>query len=338
MRVRPRVVLNARAWGHGAGFPGKAVWALSDLAAAFFSRPRNHEHDGDRFTRGLQPQNIRKSRTKRRKNLHLFFVKPGVALMIALTVALPAAAESIKVGGNGGALGLMGVLREAFSKIHPNQHVEIVHGLGSAGGRKALKAGALDVAVTSKPWKELEKTDDLISHLYGRAPLVIAVRQDNPVTNFTTKDIVDIYSGKSIYWPNRERIRVILRPLTDTESELLKSIDPQMVSILMKAHQRGGMTIRVDDSQAADALETTAGAMGTSTLSLILAEKRALRAVPLDKIVPSKENMAQGSYRLFKSFFISTRAQASPDARLFVDFVLSPEAKPILESLGHWVP
>ena len=260
-----------------------------------------------------------------------------IALCLGLGLTAPVSATTIRIGGTGGALEVMRVLGESFISQHPNVKVEIVPGLGSGGGRRALKAGALDVVVTGIAGKGIEKTNGLVSHLYGRVPFVIAVQKKNSVANFTSQDLVDIYSGKKIYWPDGERIRCVLRPLSDSDTDMLHSISPELKQILVEAHQRGGMRVGVDDIQAADTIESINGGVGSSVLSLILSEKRSLRAVALNKVAPSVKSIADGSYPFLKSYYISTSTNSSAPSRLFIDFVLSPGRQAILESMGHWV-
>ena len=125
-------------------------------------------------------------------------VQLAVAFLLSLGLSVPAAfaAETIRIGGTGSALGPMRVLEEAFRKQYPNMEVVVVPGLGSGGGRKALMGGALDVAVTARPWKGAEKLDGAVARLYGRSPFVMAVSAKNPAANLTIQDILDIHSGK----------------------------------------------------------------------------------------------------------------------------------------------
>ena len=52
----------------------------------------------------------------------------------------------VRIGGTGTALGTMQRLVDVFRKIRPQADFVIVPSLGSGGGIKALRAGAIDVA------------------------------------------------------------------------------------------------------------------------------------------------------------------------------------------------
>jgi phosphate transport system substrate-binding protein len=249
----------------------------------------------------------------------------------------PANGATIKVGGTGAALGVMRVLGESFKKTNPTVDVVVVPGLGSGGGRKALMGGALGIAITSRPGKAEEKLEGATARLYGRSPFVFAVQTKNKTTNLTIQDIIDIYGDKKISWPNGARLRLVLRPITDSDSELLFGIGPDMEQALKSAHKRDEMAIAMTDEDSATMIESTPGGFGSSVLSLILSEKRALKFLSVKGITPSPKSIANGTYPWFKSFYLLTKPDASAAARAFGDFVLSAPAQPMLEKLGHWL-
>lgn len=258
--------------------------------------------------------------------------------MVALFVGAPLGAEPIKVGGTGGALGTIRLLAEAFKKDNPKHEVVVVPGLGSGGGRKALIGGALDLAVTSRPGKSVEKLDGATARLFGRAPFVFAVAAKNPVNNLSIQEIIDIYSGKRVAWPSGERLRLILRPLTDSDSEMLFGIGADMEQAVKSAHKRDGMSIAITDEESANLIESTPGAIGSSSTCLILAEKRPLKALTVKGVAATAKTIADGSYPWFKSYFIINKPDVTPAARAFADFVVSPRAQQIIAKVGYWLP
>lgn len=259
-------------------------------------------------------------------------------LSLGLSVAAAFAAETIRIGGTGSALGTMRALGEAFRKQYPNMEVVVVSGLGSGGGRKALMGGALDIAVTARPWKGTENLDGAVARLYGWSPFVMVVASKNPAANLTIQDILDIHSGKKTTWPDGQRLRLILRPLADSDTETLLNISPDMEQAVRSAHQREGMKIAITDEDSAEAIQTTPGAVGTLILSLIVSEKRPLKALSIKGVVPSVKSIADGSYPWFKSFYLVTKVDSSPSSRSFAEFVLSARGQQILSALGHRLP
>ena len=142
--------------------------------------------------------------------------------LLSLTLAsIGLAAETIKVGGTGAAMGTMRMLSTAFQSAHPGIKVEVVLGLGSNGAKKALTQDALHIAVTSKAGNDRDALQGAVATGYGKTPFVFATSKNNNVAGLTTLDILNIYSGKTNTWPNGKRLRLILRPETDSDTEVL---------------------------------------------------------------------------------------------------------------------
>jgi phosphate transport system substrate-binding protein len=214
----------------------------------------------------------------------------------------------------------------------------IAPGLGSGGARRALLGGALDLAVTSKPGNAVERTEGTVPYRYGSAPFLVAVAQSNPVTNLSTRELVEIYGGTITSWPNGQRLRVILRPETEPDTEVLKSISSDMERALKAAHSREGMMLAVTEQDSAKAIETVPGAIGISGLASVLAEKRAMKGVSINGRPPSVKAIADGTYPWFKTYYLLTKREPSASSRLFLEFVLSPGGRQILSLFGHWLP
>jgi phosphate transport system substrate-binding protein len=111
-----------------------------------------------------------------------------------------------------------------------------------------------------------------------------------------------------------------------------------MEQALKAAHQREGMSIGLTDEDTANMIESTQGAIGSSSTCLILAEKRSLKALSVRGVVPSPKSIADGSYPWFKSYYVVKKADASAAARLFAEFVTSARGQQIVAKLGHWLP
>jgi len=268
--------------------------------------------------------------------LTALFLRLLTAAMLFLSMPGLGLAATIKIGGTGGAIGTMTVLGEAFSKVHPQAKAILVPGLGSGGGRKALMGGAIDIAVTSQAEKDSEKLDGAIATLYGRSPFIFATSKKNPALNLTTLDLVDLWSLKRTTWPDGSRLRLILRPATDSDTALLKSISPAMAEAVKSALAREGMKIALSDSDSADTLETIEGALGTSSLALIISEKRSLKALAVNGVTPSPRTITDGTYPYFKSMYLLTGPKPSQATQEFVSFVRSARGREILGQLGHW--
>jgi phosphate transport system substrate-binding protein len=257
--------------------------------------------------------------------------------VLSLTFLAAVQAQEIKVGGTGAALGTMHLLAQAYAKSKPDSKVTVLPSMGSGGGIKAVLAGAIQVAVTSRPLSDAEVNAGAVAIEYGRTPFVFATAAANSVTGITTPNLVDYYAGKVEEWPDGEKLRLVLRPIGDSDSEAIKAMSPAMRDAKSAAEQRRGMLFTVTDQETASAIEKVPGALGPSTLALLKSEKRALKALALDGVAPTTQNIANGRYPLSKQLLMVTGPRTLPAAHAFVSFIRSAAGREILEQNGHWV-
>ncbi len=257
------------------------------------------------------------------------------ALILCLAGASGAEGAEFQLGGSGATLGTMRVLADAYTAKHPETTFVVLPSMGSSGGIKAALAGAVALGLSTRPLKSDESAAGAVSVEYGRTPFVFATAPGTPVDGISTRQLADIYAGRLTEWPDGTRIRMILRPVSDSDNDAIKAISAEVRQGLDIAETRPGMAFAVTDQEAAKAIETTPGGIGPSTLALIRSEGRNLKALKLDGIAPSPDSLADGSYPLGKSLSIVRTPKSPPEALDFLDFVGSAEGRAILARTGH---
>ncbi len=260
----------------------------------------------------------------------------AVAVLAVLLASGPrsALAETIRISGTGGAIGTMRILGEAFRKTNPGIRVNILPAMGSSGSIKAVLAGRLDIGLSGRALSQEERDEGAVETRYARTPFVFAANGTLKMTGLTLEGLTAIFAGKRD-WEDGKRIRLVLRPREDSDIQVLKGMSPGMSAAVDIAMRRKGMIMATTDHDAADAVENVPGAFGGTTLSLVLSEKRALRIISLDGIVPSVRTMADRSYPYRKTFFMVTKINPPASVRRFIDFVRSPAGSSILAKNGQ---
>jgi phosphate transport system substrate-binding protein len=261
----------------------------------------------------------------------------AIAILAAFTVFGPglASAEIIRIAGSGCAIGTIRILGEAFRKDNPEAQFRFVPGMGTSGAAKAVVAGRLDIGLGDRPLSGAERSSGAVETMYAGTPLVFAVNRFVETGGLTLDEVARIYGGSRDRWDNRTRIRLILRPAGNSATKILRSMSPVMRTAVDGALRREGMIVAVTDEDAAAAIENTPGAFGALALSQVLAEKRAVRVLALDGIVPSARTMADGSYPYGKTFSMITTKKRRTVVNRFMEFVRSKEGVSILEKNGQ---
>ncbi len=265
----------------------------------------------------------------------------GVLLLAgAATLACvdAAAGDAVRVGGTGSTLRALQTLARLFERGVAPDTVTVVPGLGSRGAKRAILSGALDIAISADPLAPGEGGQGLAAREWARSPFVFAVGRTNPIRDTTLQQLVDIYAGRTTTWPDGSRLRLVLRPRGDSDTTALKAMSPAMERAVNAAHARPGLKVAPSDQDGADALETIPGAIGTSTLALIVSERRALVPLKIDGVDPSPRAIADGRYPYVKVFHLVTRRTPAPHVERFAAFLDSPESRATLGRLGYLVP
>jgi len=231
-------------------------------------------------------------------------------------------------------MGTMRILGEVFRKSNPGIRVEILPGMGSGGGAKAVLAGRLDIGLSARTLSGEERAQGVVETRYAKTPFVFGINSTLKMTGLPLEGVADIYRGKRD-WEGGKRIRLVLRPPEDTDIAALKRMSPAMSAAVDIALRRKGMIMATTDDDAADAIENVPGAFGGTTLSLVLSEKRAIRVISLGGVTPGVRTMADRSYPYSKTFYLVTKKNPTDPVRRFIDFVRSPAGAAILVKYGQ---
>lgn len=258
-----------------------------------------------------------------------------VSLSMTLVLATTSGAETLKVGGNGAALGTMRMLGEAYTSLHKGVTIEVPQSLGSGGGVRAMLAGVLDIAITSRALKEKEVAGGARAVPYAKTPLILITRGNHASAGVTSKELVAYFSGARRTWDDGTYVKLILRSKRDTDTKVLENAFAGMKAAMAAARSNPGIPVAPTDQDALAMGESVPGSLTTSTLTAIVTGESLVTALSIDGIAPTVENLNNGSYGLSKTLYIVTKAEVSPIAQDFIRFALSPQGAAILEATGN---
>jgi phosphate transport system substrate-binding protein len=245
----------------------------------------------------------------------------------------------LRIAGTGSGTGGLQLALQAFMHANPGVKGEVLPAIGSSGGIRAVIDGKIEVAVSNRAPNDKELAlAPLQSTAYARTPFVVAVHKDLGVAQISREQLAALYGEGAVAFPNGRRARPVLRLADATDTNIMKSISPEVASAIDAASGRRGLLDAATDSETADLIQRTPGAFGPSTLALIESEKRPLVALAIDGVEPSVGNLANGKWKLMKPLHIVTGPQSGALAQRFVAFVRSPECRRLLAAAGHAEP
>lgn len=259
----------------------------------------------------------------------------AVAALLAACPRTVSADETLRASGTGSALGAMRRLAAAFAASSPGDRLTILPSVGSSGAIRAVAQGALDLGLLARDLDAKEKASlSIVAFPYARTPLVFVAGPRSGVSAITAQEAARIYRGDLTAWPGGERVRPILRPRTDVDTELVRAISRDMADAVEAAFAREGLLTAATNQECDDLAARTPGAFAASTLTEIVADGVPLEPLTWDGVAPTVANLASGAYPLEKRLFVAFRASPRPAVRRFLRFLASPQGRKILAEAG----
>ena len=251
-----------------------------------------------------------------------------LALLAAALLGAANAAETVVIGGTGSSGPLMQVLADEFRRAHPQVEFRVIRPpLGSSGAIRALAAGKIDIAVTSRRFDADDAADNLVAAELAATPFVMATRDGARARGFSLAELAEVYRGTLAVWDDGRPIRLILRAPTDSDTMTLRALSPGMDAAVQASARRSGMVTAENDLDTLDLAGKVPGALCPTTLGLLRTLGSDLRPLPLAGAVPSLRALESGSYPWSKNLFVIHAARPSPAVRAFVDFLRGPAAR-----------
>lgn len=245
------------------------------------------------------------------------------------------AAEVLRIGGTGSALGGIQRVADVFRSRHPDIDLVILPSLGSGGGIKALIADRLEICVSARPATAAERAAGLVEHEYARTPLVFATRSDSAADSVALQQIVNIYRGDTNTWPDGGRLRLVMRPAAETDTAFLRTLSPEMDKAIEIAIHREDLFVAINDQDNAKALEDIRGSLGVISLGQMRSEKRALKLLALDGTMATIDALSDGTYPHAKRLYAVVGPRPPPAAAAFLTFLFSAEGGRLLTEAGY---
>lgn len=264
-------------------------------------------------------------------------------LVACAALAAPAAAADmamLRLGGTGASLGILRALGEEFSRHYPSVRVVVEPSLGSSGAIAAVAAGAIGVGTISRPLTQEETAKGLRQMPLARTAFAVAVHRDVPVPGLTLSELAALYSGATAAWPDGTPVRIILRPEREFDTGALRAMSPELERAVRAAQARRGLMVAITDQDSAQYLEQVPGSIGTTSLALVVSERRNLRVLAIEGVAPSIQALESGAYRFSRPLYLITSASPSAAALAFAEFAASPAAGEVLRRNGAvpWLP
>lgn len=217
-------------------------------------------------------------------------------------------------------------LAEEYMHLNKGSTIDIQGG-GSAAGIMAAQTDTADIGMSSRDLTVSEKSLWYVE--IAKDGLAVIVNPKNPLTSLTLSQVRDIYTGKVSNWGQfggaNSKIHIITREEgsgTRSSFESLVMGKDLITPAAMVQDSNGAVRMLVEDDP---------NAVGFISMGLVNSK---VKALSLDGVEATHENILNGSYKLSRPFLFITHTQPTGQVKQFIDFTLSPEGQKILAAEG----
>ncbi len=237
---------------------------------------------------------------------------------------------SISMVGSTSMEKLANALSEAFMEKYPDVTVTAEF-VGSGAGIEAVTNGTADIGNSSRSLKDEEKAAGVVENVVAIDGIAVCVDPANEVANLTKEQLTNIYNGTVTNWKEvggaDEPIIVIGREAgSGTRGAFEELVD--LVDGCKYANE-------LDSTGAVIAkVASTPGAIGYASLDAL---DDSVKALSLEGVEATAENIKAGNYFLSRPFVMATKGEISEQNDLvqaWFDFVLGDEGQQVASEVG----
>ena len=265
------------------------------------------------------------------------------ATTAAATAAAETTAETTEAAKLSGTVTLAGstsmqklceAMIESFEEAYPDITVTAEY-TGSGAGLEALAGGKTDIGNASRSLKDGEKQSGAVENIVAIDGIAVITHKDSVVSDLTAQQLTDIYTGKITNWKDLggadEAIVVLGREAgsgTRGAFEELLKIEDQC-AYAQELDSTGGVLAKV---------AATPGSIGYVSLDVV---DDTVKALSLDGVAPTEENIVAGSYKLSRPFVMATLGTIEEQndlVKTWFNYVQSDEGQAVIKAMGLILP
>lgn len=237
---------------------------------------------------------------------------------------------SVSMSGSTSMEKLANAVAESFMEKYPNVTVTAEF-TGSSAGIESVLAGSVDIGNSSRNLKDDEKSAGAVENIVAIDGIAVVADPANKVEDLTKDQLVSIYTGETKNWSevggDDQAIVVVGREAgSGTRGAFEELLD--IADACVYANE-------LDSTGAVMAkVASTPGAIGYVSLDVV---DDSVKALKLDGVDATEENIKAGNYALSRPFVMATKGEISEqktEVQALFDYLSSDEGKALIKSVG----
>ena len=237
---------------------------------------------------------------------------------------------SVSMSGSTSMEKLANAVAESFMEKYPNVTVTAEF-TGSSAGIESVLAGSVDIGNSSRNLKDDEKSAGAAENIVAIDGIAVVADPANKVEDLTKDQLVSIYTGEIKNWSevggDDQAIVVVGREAgSGTRGAFEELLDiADACTYANELDSTGAVMAKV---------ASTPGAIGYVSLDVV---DDSVKALKLDGVDATEENIKAGNYALSRPFVMATKGEISEqktEVQALFDYLSSDEGKALIKSVG----
>ena len=253
----------------------------------------------------------------------------AAALSLTALVSCGSSEKTVSTDGSTSMEKVIGALGESF--MNENSGVKFTYNpTGSGTGIQAVTEGRCDIGLASRSLKDAEKAKGLTETILAYDGIAVIVNPANTVSDLDVSTIAAIYKGEITNWSEvggtDTEIVLIGREANSGTRDGFESI----------TGTEDACKYRQELTSTGDVITAVANNPGAIGYASVASLKDTVKALTIEGVKATEENIKNGSYVIQRPFVLVTKADTPlPEtAQKFFDYATSDEARALITKAG----
>ena len=202
---------------------------------------------------------------------------------------------------------------------------------GSSAGVEAVSAGSVDIGNSSRELKDSEKEAGVVENIVAIDGIAVVVDPANAVTGLTKQQLTDIYTGAIKNWSEVGGEDGVIIVVGREAGSGTRGAFEEILGV----EEACVYANELDSTGAVMAkVASTPGAIGYVSLDVI---DDSVKALALDEVEPTVDNIKSGSYFLSRPFVMATKGEITEQSeavQAWFAYLASEEGKEVIQAVG----
>ncbi|MFK8181810.1 MAG: phosphate ABC transporter substrate-binding protein [Phormidesmis sp.] len=259
----------------------------------------------------------------------LFVCTLSLSVVLPACTPAPSSATSLKITGSSTVAPMMADIVRHYSIFNPNITVDVSAG-GSNQGIEDVRQGESDIGMVSRSLTPEET--ELEAFTIARDGISLLIHQNNPITNLSKQQIIDIYTGKIDNWQAVNGPSAPIEVLSQNRNYATQSLFVDYFSLTADGIKADRL---LEDNQAMmqSVVENPAaiGYVSIGAAEYKIIHGMPITLLPLEGIDATIRNVSNGTFPLSRPLKLITSPSPTNEQKKLIEFALSSEVKDIIQ-------